>query len=341
MLLLGRGTLDKGWCQAGQGEVPGATEGYRSGQTVQKQITRCHVKRKHHNQWVVICQGTRDGLLCRTDRTAIRKPATRWVQLTRQVPLQDNNWGVCQGHIIKYKVTVNDVPVNALYDTGTSMSCMAKRSIDTLLMKPKLIPCNRFIAGMGGDTLILVGECFIQLQIGKRVFRDQVVVTDNLRQEYILGQVLHMSYQFSTWLVNHRQAFHYDQWAGNSTVDHTTPGPSNNKINRRITLPPVSVSIIEVTTPKLADTTNLYKMNVATFQLPEGIILLDVLHRVDHKTPQYLNISVLNTNNVSWSIDKNTPIASMHPVGRVRGSLGGKLEHSVVQHPLTLTTNTA
>ena len=52
-----------------------------------------------------------------------------------------------------------------------------------------------------------------------------------------------------------------------------------------ITLPPVSVSIIEVRAPKLADTTNLYEMNAATFQLPKGIILLDVLHRVDHKTP--------------------------------------------------------
>ena len=84
----------------------------------------------------------------------------------------------------------------------------------------------------------------------------------------------------------------------------------------RITLPPVSVSIIEVKTPKLADTTNLYKMNAATFQLPESIILLDVLHRVDHKTPQYLNVPVLNTNNVSCSIGKNRPIASMHPVGK-------------------------
>ena len=32
---------------------------------------------------------------------------------------------VCHGHIIKYKITVNNVPVNMLYDTGASMSCMA------------------------------------------------------------------------------------------------------------------------------------------------------------------------------------------------------------------------
>ena len=83
----------------------------------------------------------------------------------------------------------------------------------------------------------------------------------------------------------------------------------------RITLPPLSVSILEVKTLKLKNTTNLYKMNAVTAQLPEGMILLDVLHRVDHKTLQYLNILVLNTNNVPCSICKNMPIASMHPAG--------------------------
>ena len=65
--------------------------------------------------------------------------------------------------------------VNALYDTGMLMSCMAKRFYDTLPIKPKLIPCDRYIAGMGGKTLKPVGECFVQLQIGKGVFRDRVV----------------------------------------------------------------------------------------------------------------------------------------------------------------------
>ena len=62
---------------------------------------------------------------------------------------------VCQGHIIIYKIMVNNMPVNALYDTGASMSCMAKQFFDTLPMKPKLIPCDRHIAGVGGKTLDL------------------------------------------------------------------------------------------------------------------------------------------------------------------------------------------
>ena len=220
---------------------------------------------------------------------------------------------VCQGHIIKYKVTFNDVPVNGLYDTGASMNCMAKRFFDTLPMKPKLIPCNRFIAGMGGETLKPVGECFIHLQIGKGVFR--VVIIDNLRHKYILGQVLHRSYWFGTsYLTTGMHCITINGQVIAQLISQPLDYPVI-KMNGSITIPPESVSIIEVNTPKLADTTNLYEMNAATFQLPEGIILLDVLHRANHRTPQYLIVLVLNTN-VSCSIGRNRPIASMHPAGK-------------------------
>ena len=67
---------------------------------------------------------------------------------------------VWQGQIIKYKVIINDMPVDALYDTGASKSCMARRFFDTLAMKPKLIPCNQSIVGAGGEILRPVGEYF-------------------------------------------------------------------------------------------------------------------------------------------------------------------------------------
>ena len=72
--------------------------------------------------------------------------------------------------MIRYKVMVNDMPVNVLNDTGASISCMAKWFFNTLMMKPKLIPCDRYIAGSGGKTLRPVGKCFISLQIGRRAF---------------------------------------------------------------------------------------------------------------------------------------------------------------------------
>ena len=76
---------------------------------------------------------------------------------------------------------VNDVSVNMLYDTGTSISCMAKLFFNTLPMRSKLIPCNGYIAGVGGKTPRPVGKCFVHLQIGRKILQDRVVVIENLR----------------------------------------------------------------------------------------------------------------------------------------------------------------
>ena len=115
-----------------------------------------------------------------------------------------------------------------------------------------------------------------------------MVVIDNLRHNYILGQVLYMSYQFVT--SNLTTGKHYITING-QVIAQSISQPLHYpivKMKGRITLPPVSVSILEVKTPKLKNTTNLYKMNAVTAQFPEGVIMLDVLHRVNHKTLQYL-----------------------------------------------------
>ena len=75
---------------------------------------------------------------------------------------------------------------------------MAIWFFDTLPIKPKLIPCDRYIAGVGGKILRPVGKCLVKLQIGKMVFRDGVVVIKNLRHKYLLGHILHRSHWFST-----------------------------------------------------------------------------------------------------------------------------------------------
>ena len=50
----------------------------------------------------------------------------------------------------------------------------------------------------------------------------------------------------------------------------------------------MSVSVVEIKMLKVPDTNNLYELNFDMFQLPEGVIPLDVLHRMDHKTPKTL-----------------------------------------------------
>ena len=73
----------------------------------------------------------------------------------------------------------------------------------------------------------------------------------------------------------------------------------------------MSISMAGVKTPEIPDLNNLYELNFYTLQLPEGVIPLNVLHRIDHKTPKNLTIPILNTNNTTCSLTKNSPIATL------------------------------
>ena len=208
--------------------------------------------------------------------------------------------------------------MHALYDTGTSMSCMAKSIFETLSINPKLIPYNRFTAGAGGKVLRPVGECFIQLQIGKKVFRDRVAVIKNLWCKYISGQVLHRFYWFGTrYSTTGRHCITINGQVIAQAILQTTDYPII-KTKGKVTLPPMSVSTVEVKTPKITDSTNLYKLNADTFQLPEGIIPLDALQRVSHKTPQYLSIPILNAKNIPFGISKKHSNHIWAPCGEVQ-----------------------
>ena len=84
----------------------------------------------------------------------------------------------------------------------------------------------------------------------------------------------------------------------------------------KIILKPNSISVIAVKTPKVPDTNILYEVD-SEFQLPEGIIPLDVLHKVDHKMPRELNIHRLNISSNSLSTNKNTLIGTLTPATKV------------------------
>ena len=58
---------------------------------------------------------------------------------------------------------------------------MAKHFYDKLENKPKLVKCSKNISNSSGKALIPVGECFIQLQIGKKQFRDRVNCDSKLK----------------------------------------------------------------------------------------------------------------------------------------------------------------
>ena len=192
---------------------------------------------------------------------------------------------------------------------------MSKHFFNKLQNKPKCIKCNRNISGTAGEALAPVWECFIQLQI-RRTFWDRVIMIENLKCSYILGQVLHMNNIFGTgYSITGR---HYITINGEiiaQSVSQVTTNPIL-KTTGKVTLPPMSISVVEIKLPMVPDTNNLYELNFDMFQLPEGVIPLNVLHRVDHKTPKTLNIPIESTNNTTCSLTKNSPIATLALVGR-------------------------
>ena len=172
---------------------------------------------------------------------------------------------------------------------------------------------NRNISGAGGEALVPMGECFFQLQIGKKIFRDRVIIIKNLKCNYSLGQVLHKTNRFGTSYSTTGR--HYITING-EMIAQTIPQSINNPILKtkgNVMLPPMSISIVGIKTPTLQNANILYELKVSTFQLADGIISLNVLHRVDHKTPQSLNVPILNTNKSPCSRSKNSPIAMLAP----------------------------
>ena len=60
----------------------------------------------------------------------------------------------------------------------------------------------------------------------------------------------------------------------------------------------------------------MYELNFNIFQLPEGVIPLDILPKVNHKTPQHLNIPVLDANNSFCSISMCSPLVTLVPAAK-------------------------
>ena len=121
---------------------------------------------------------------------------------------------------------------------------------DRIQNRPKLTKCNRNIVSTSGKALILVGECFIQLQIDKKkLFRDRAIVIQNLKCQYILGEVLHRSYRFGmdySTIGKHYITVKSEIIA--EAISQVTDNPIM-KTKGKITLLLTSISVISVKTP--------------------------------------------------------------------------------------------
>ena len=176
------------------------------------------------------------------------------------------------------------------------------------------------------------------------MFRDRVIIIENLKCNYILGQVLHRTNRCGT---SYSTTGRHYITINSEMIVQAISQPINSpilKMKGKIMLPLMSISIVAIKTPTLQNTTNLYELNLNTFQLPECVVPLDIVLRVDHKTPQSLNIPVLNDNNSSCSISKGSPIATLTLAGKceeVQGISWSRLQCDTAKVLPTIPQNTS
>ena len=123
---------------------------------------------------------------------------------------------------------------------------MSRCFFERLHSKPKLIKSTRKLSGTVGEALVPAEECFIQLQIGKDTCRDRVIVIENLRCNYILGQVLHRSKRFGTsYSTSERHYITINSEMIVQAISQSTNSPIL-KTKGKVNLPPRSISIVGI-----------------------------------------------------------------------------------------------
>ena len=94
----------------------------------------------------------------------------------------------------------------------------------------------------------------------------------------------------------------------------------------------MSISVISVKMPPLCNTNDVYKLNFNTFLLPEGIIPLDILHKVNHKNTTIFEhpYTQVQYNNSFCSISRCSPLATLALAGKCEEIPGSQLEPGTV-----------
>ena len=179
---------------------------------------------------------------------------------------------------IMYRVRVNDQVATAQFDTGASMSVISMKFLNSLNQKPKIIKSSRTLTGAGGEALILKGECFLQIKIGKQTFRDQVNIVHNINHDYIMGTAMQISHFIATGFSVTGRHFLY---VNGQMFVQSIPTPKIGPIIKnkgKIKLSPHSVTVVSIKTPPNISANQIYETNL-NFPLPNSMIPIDVVQK--------------------------------------------------------------
>ena len=218
---------------------------------------------------------------------------------------------------ILYKVQANGIPVVALFDMDAGMSIMSLKFLGSIVSKPKVFKCNRKVRSVGGDTLVPMGECYVELKIGKKVLKDRVIIIKNLNRDYIIGVAIQCANKMLTslsMLGRHLISLNGEMIVQSVSLITTQP---IIKCKSRTCLKVYTVTIIAVQTLLNLDPCKLYECG-EKLQLPECVIASEVQHKFNQKMPLELKIPLLNTNKRDVCITKNTAIMTQQATYKVQ-----------------------
>ena len=106
---------------------------------------------------------------------------------------------------------------------------------------------------MGGDPLVPMGECFVDLKIGKRILRDRAIIIKNLSREYIIGVTIkHANKMLIGFSMSGRHFISLNGKMIAQSVSLITTQPIK-KCKSRTHLQAYEVTIISVKTPSNLD----------------------------------------------------------------------------------------
>ena len=139
------------------------------------------------------------------------------------------------------------------------MSIMSSKFCRSVVNKPNVFKCNRQIRSAGGDTLVLMGKCYVDLKIGNRMLRDRAIIIKNLNRDHIIGAAIQhankMLNDFST-LGRHFISLNGEMIVQSVSLITTQP---IIKCKSRTCLQAYAVTIISVKTPPNLDLQKLYE----------------------------------------------------------------------------------
>ena len=88
----------------------------------------------------------------------------------------------------------------ALFETGTSINATSLKFYSSMQQHVKLLPTNRTVVSVDGDSLGPFGEVHAKFKLGKVEFNDVFVILNNIQWDIILGLPWQCNYRIScTW----------------------------------------------------------------------------------------------------------------------------------------------